>query len=352
MRFKIISFLLAATCCVHLAKGHGTPIELHPDGGLVAGGGVSDALGFAPTMYFEAGDTGDPFATLTLPTIGPVTIWQLPGLNISGLDPAASLSIEVLTRPVNNTLPAEARTLWYWNPSTGKVQESSAPMYLLGTGQRFVTIAPDQTSPLLPFLLVNQVGGTAAQGGQQGFHNHGLLSYALDNDSTPAAAPGAYAFFAKLTSNGYAPSNPFLVVFNFGVDYDQMAVAAAAINQAAFLPGDFNHDDEVNAADYVVWRHSNYDVEQYALWRGAFGEVFPFVANLPGANPNTVPEPMGYALLSSALFFALVRRGRRCSSTSLLAAVRWALPKLSSRNSPRILTWFGTIIPATRPLLI
>ena len=301
MRLNTISFLFAITYCVQAANGHGTPIDLRSDGPLVATGGMPDTRGFAPVMYFEAGDTGDPFATVTLPTIGPATIWQLPGLNISGLDASASLSIEIVARPVNNVLPPQRRTLWYWNPSTGKVQETFAPMYLLGTGQRFATIDPAQASPPPPFLLVNQVGGTAAQGGQQGFHNHGLLSYALDNDYTPQAASGAYGFFARLTSNVYASSNPFLVVFNYGVDYERMAEAATAINSAAFLPGDFNHDDKVDAADYVMWRHSNYDAEQYALWRGAFGEVFPFQGNLTGASGTNIPEPVEYTFTIIAL---------------------------------------------------
>ena len=70
-----------------------------------------------------------------------------------------------------------------------------APLYLLGTGQRVATIDPAESSPPSAFMLAVQVGGTQSQGGQQGFHNHGLLSYALDNDHTPPAIDGAYGFF-------------------------------------------------------------------------------------------------------------------------------------------------------------
>ena len=117
-----------------------------------------------------------------------------------------------------------------------------------------------------------------------GFHNH-LVAYALNEVSPPPA--GAYGFFARLTSNQYGPSDPFLVVLNNGVfDYAQMVPAALAINAAAFLPGDYNHDDRVDAADYVVWRKTfgsttalaadgsgNQQIDQadFDVWRRNFG---------------------------------------------------------------------------------
>lgn len=309
-----ISFALAvpilAVLCNANAHGHGTPISLHADTALIANGGVSDTLGFAPMMYFEAGDTGDPFATIALPTIGPVTVWQIPGIDMSGLSPTASLSIEVLARPANNVLPPQARTLWYWNPASGEVEPTSAPIYLLGTGQRVATVDPALSAPPAPFLLANQVGGTQAEGGQQGFHNHGLLSYALDNDYTPPAENGAYGFFARLISNQYAPSDPFLIVLNRGVDYERMTEAALAINAAAFLPGDFNHDDRVDAADYVIWRDSMNTPEDYALWRGGFGATFPPLSGTAAevAGTTNVPEP------GTAAFVACIVAGAACAS--------------------------------------
>ena len=137
-----------------------------------------------------------------------------------------------------------------------------------------------------------------------------LVIYALRYDATDSIAPpvGAYGIFARLTSNLYAPSDPFLIVINNGVDdFPQMVPAALAINAAAFLPGDYNHDDRVDAADYVVWRKTlgsttalaadgsgNQQVDQadFDVWRHNFGTS---IAG-SGLAISAVPEPNGWVL--------------------------------------------------------
>lgn len=46
------------------------------------------------------------------------------------------------------------------------------------------------------------------------------------------------------------------------------------------VPGDFNQDRTVNAADYVVWRKTNGSAAQYAEWRSNFGKD----AGIPGGG--------------------------------------------------------------------
>jgi hypothetical protein len=308
--------LMLALAAAQRADGHGTPIQVQATTALSASGGMADSAGFAPMLFFESTEEGDPFATLTLPNVGPVVIWQTPGFDINGLNTTSSLSIEVLSRPAKDALPIQYRSLWYWNPTSSDVETTTAPLYLLGTGQRFTTLNPATPTPPPPFLLVNPVGGTQAEGGQQGFHNHSLLSYALDNDHVPPAATGAYGFFARLVSNQYIASNWFLVVLNRGVDYERMAEAALAINAAAFLPGDFNHDDRVDAADYVVWRKSIGTAPEYALWRGGFGAaVAGSASGLAGASSGAVsrvPEPAAVLLAVAAAIGVMSIRTCRC----------------------------------------
>lgn len=88
-----------------------------------------------------------------------------------------------------------------------------------------------------------------------------------------------------------------------------MAEAASAINKAAFLPGDFNFDDRVDARDYVMWRKSINDSEKYALWRGGYGAAFPFAAESSmRSDALEVPEPGILALGIFAFFYGLLRR--------------------------------------------
>jgi hypothetical protein len=80
------------------------------------------------------------------------------------------------------------------------------------------------------------------------------------------------------------------------------------------LPGDFNYDNRVDAADFVVWRKSGMDANAYNLWRTNFG--LPTGTGV-GSSPtplSAVPEPgcsmglIGYLL---ALIKSLTRSYRR-----------------------------------------
>jgi hypothetical protein len=277
------------------AFGHGSPIVVGQSGGtLTVSGGLPDSAGFAPQVFVEDDEDGDSRPPATLPNVGPVIFWQIPGYDISGLNDSASLSIEVLARPVKESNPIEERILWYWNPLTQEVEPAESEYYLLGTSQRFATLSPEEATAPPAFLMA------ATLAGQQGFHNHNLLSYALDNDPSPA--DGAYGIFARMTSSQYLPSDPFLIVVNSDVDYEHMVTAALAINAAAAdpdsLPGDFNVDGTVDAADYVVWRKSITTAPEYDAWSENFGATSGAGQNdVSGSSSSTVPEPLALQLL-------------------------------------------------------
>jgi hypothetical protein len=152
--------------------------------------------------------------------------------------------------------------------------------------------------------------------------NHDLLKYLMP---APLPPDGAYAFIAQLTSDVYAPSNPFLVVINNGqVDGTQMLAAAAAINREALLAGDYYHDDRVDAADYVLWRktlnstsqlaadgsgNSVVDTADFNIWRANFGLKFPAAAG--GLGSGNVAEPASAMLLTIACISCCVGRKKR-----------------------------------------
>ena len=76
------------------------------------------------------------------------------------------------------------------------------------------------------------------------------------------------------------------------------------------IPGDFNHDNNVDAADYVVWRKNGLNGASYDLWRANFGRTALGSASLPHSVPSNVPEPLGAALIlvSFELTYMLTRR--------------------------------------------
>jgi hypothetical protein len=155
-----------------------------------------------------------------------------------------------------------------------------------------------------------------------GFHNHDLAKYLLPY---PLPNDGAYAFFARLTSDVYTPSDPFLVVINNGgLNGTQMLDSAAVINRSALLAGDYNHDDRVDAADYIVWRMTLNSTSQLAadgsgngvvdpadigVWRSNFGLYFPTASFALGVE-QSVPEPLALQLGVGAAIGILITLAR------------------------------------------
>jgi hypothetical protein len=71
--------------------------------------------------------------------------------------------------------------------------------------------------------------------------------------------------------------------------------------QSALLPGDFNRDGSVDAADYIVWRRNPsgntlVDTNNYNTWRANFGRT---AAQL--AESANVPEPETFAFICALL---------------------------------------------------
>jgi hypothetical protein len=74
------------------------------------------------------------------------------------------------------------------------------------------------------------------------------------------------------------------------------------------LPGDFNGDGAVDAADYVVWRKRAGSPDEYNQWRTNFGST----SGGPAADgASAVPEPATGALLMFAAAMGCRRRGAR-----------------------------------------
>lgn len=99
----------------------------------------------------------------------------------------------------------------------------------------------------------------------------------------------------------------------------------AVFEQVAFtlLPGDFNNDRVVDAADYCVWRDNLGDSEEsslnwsgdgmngvdagdYALWRSQFGQTF---SASPSSSKMSAPDPDSVLIAAAALLWQT--HGRR-----------------------------------------
>ena len=99
---------------------------------------------------------------------------------------------------------------------------------------------------------------------------------------------------------------------------DYTIALTGVVGTVAPLPGDYNGNGAVDAADYVVWRKglgTTYTQDDYATWRSHFGQTAGSGAltTVPQSQSNlnrAIPEPASLALLviGGALLAAPVRR--------------------------------------------
>jgi len=93
-----------------------------------------------------------------------------------------------------------------------------------------------------------------------------------------------------------------------GLQWDTSHLYSTGI-LSVIAPGDFNHDNQINAADYVTWRKNDGAANQYAVWRENFSLTASSAESLD--NASAVPEPDTVFLLFASLFLTTLIRLRR-----------------------------------------
>jgi len=109
----------------------------------------------------------------------------------------------------------------------------------------------------------------------------------------------AAGFGGSTFTNTSLPALSGGLVWN--IDY-----GATAVTLAVVLPGDFNHDGTVDAADYVTWRKGPASEADYQTWRAHFGQNAG--ASAAGGALAAVPEPGSLFLLGICVVLLFVRR--------------------------------------------
>ena len=107
------------------------------------------------------------------------------------------------------------------------------------------------------------------------------------------------------------------------------AILADGILDLFTLPGDYNEDGAVDAADYVLWRKNDRTQIGYDRWRAHFGQT---TGTGSAAGPlTTVPEPATIViLLTGMLAISKLRRAAVSKSRAELRMCRLSTP--SSRT--------------------
>lgn len=159
------------------------------------------------------------------------------------------------------------------------------------------------------------VNGTAAIGTSTNKRAH--LTVALINGYTRPAADTIFELIKATTLSpgsgaGLGFIDTTLPDANWSVQYG--TAIANSLTVSVLGTGDFNHDNIVDAADYVVWRSNpaanGGDPGGYDTWRQNFGNTVPGSGSgLGGAA--TVPEPASMLLVFLAIAGLPAVRARR-----------------------------------------
>jgi hypothetical protein len=208
----------------------------------------------------------------------------------------------------------------------------------------------DPASVML-FNVPASVGLPASPAHPYMFVPHTFERSTLFSGTMTSTTPGEYGFQVSNYAINPASQNLLMIdssgdvtlVFNFGASLGYEGGVATygiqaeedalwpAINsfvsfRAVSLPGDYNNDKTVDAADYTVWRDNldapagtlSNDVDggvigqpQYNTWKASYGG-----ANGTGSLSNTVvPEPTSGLLIVIAVASVTVETAGRCIKT-------------------------------------
>jgi hypothetical protein len=169
------------------------------------------------------------------------------------------------------------------------------------------------SSSELLFMLAGttrSTGGTAS--GQYGALNaasallDGKLTVQLTGGFVPAIGNQFQIISTTTTSGAFdVLSLPSLVSGrSWSVTTNNSGVKLSVI--AASLPGDYNADGSVDAADYIVWRKNNGPAASYTTWRRNFGRSNSGSGGIGGGA--SVPEPSTVLLVGVLLSSTLTNR--------------------------------------------
>jgi hypothetical protein len=288
---RFLALCLAIFGFASHSYGHGNPIDVTVgEGRLTVANGLSLEQGFARLASDPHEDAAFDFAP------NQKLRSTYPGYDISGIAPDSSLQFEILPRPDFTSAGNPLRWLWFWSSATQAV----APV---PNDALFHVAALNGSGSIQSLQSALVAGPTLTMASPIGPHlgaDRHLLVYELLNYAPGLS--GAYGVFARLSSPGLVSSEPFLLLFRFGIGPESFAPAAQTINLAAALPGDFNHDEAVNAADYTVWRNglgTIYSPDDYAIWKNNFGVA---TGSPSAAAWASVPEPTSRLLVLLASF--------------------------------------------------
>jgi hypothetical protein len=246
--------------------------------------------------------------------------------------------------------------LFYWNGQDG----DGVPGFTPADVQFGPIPTPDYRLTLLDFNNgihsvdgTNTIvpGGKIAKAAADGFVHQHLFFSLQDNDGNSSTLPvdGLYLIAMRLKLPGLADSLPVFMVF--GTPGSSLSAeddaAVPWVKQQLSIPGDYNQNGVVDAADYVLWRktlnssvspqgsgadgnsNGSIEAEDLTFWRQHFGQASQIIVNTAsGAGTSegvffgSVPEPTTAWLLLLATVMASGQIRHRSMSHRITSVIQ------------------------------
>jgi hypothetical protein len=180
-----------------------------------------------------------------------------------------------------------------------------------GLGRLSISVLGDSASGMYDSV---DVTGTANLGGTFEIPASNLYQpSAVDSYTVLRAADIIGSFNNAASGQRIANGNvSFIVYYGAGSPFNPDHVVLAEFLPVV-LPGDFNEDGAVDAADYVVWRKNPggmFTADDYDLWRANFGRLALGTVGSLIANEVTAPVPESETLWLLTIGLVWARLGR------------------------------------------
>jgi hypothetical protein len=180
--------------------------------------------------------------------------------------------------------------------------------------------------------LIIEIGGTTPGSGYDQIQSTGALAFngtfqvTLINGFTPSAGQ-SFNVFDWSTASGTFDALQLPPLTGLSWNTSQLyTTGVLSVAAAPGLPGDFNNDGTVNAADYVVWRKNPggiYTQADFNTWRANFGNSAGSGTTSSASTP-AVPEPASLALMFAALLTLSVRRQAGHGNHGIIVVAKYA----------------------------
>ena len=170
-----------------------------------------------------------------------------------------------------------------------------------------------------PTLVADTWAHVAAVLSNDGTTSTGTVYVNGEQVATASWADTALGPASSILNIGANGTNPKYIMLRSQLDEVRLSNVAREFGPApAGLPGDYNHNNIVDAADYVVWRNGDSpDSTQagYDLWKINFGRTNGSGAAAISTSQSAVPEPATAILLQIVGLSCCVLRNSRRSRT-------------------------------------